>query len=231
MSPNTVKDVLLIQNIDNVRDDGKDTVNVSFRVSSINISIPLQREVMLIMQVLNSGYADYIRPPIDCYKTLQFGSFDEISDVGYSHARELFSEWARSGRIQELFMELGEKSKATAAAVTAVDPKFTDLAELVSRIDWSPASAAASAHVSDDDMSVTSEPAIVTLHTSPRRRKAGSEGTSPGSVTASSDNEDDVDARMRDFDDDEVIAMSSLTDIPQIVQDGCSASSDAVDKI
>ena len=33
MSPNTVKDVLLIQNID-VRDDGKDTVNVSFRLAA-----------------------------------------------------------------------------------------------------------------------------------------------------------------------------------------------------
>lgn len=172
---------------------------------------------MYVTQLMNSGYADYIRPPIDCFTTLQFGSFDEISDVGYSHAREHFMEWHRSGRIKELFTELGEKSKSPVAAVTAVDAKFTDLAELVSRIDRSPASAPASAYVSDDDMSVTSEPAIVTLHTSPRRRKAGSEGTSPGSMTASSDNEDDVDARLHDFDDDEVVAMSS-----QIVQPAVS---------
>jgi len=177
------------------------------------------------MQVLSSGYVDYIRPPIDCYRTLQFGSFDEIFEVGYSYAHELFVEWSQSGRIQELFTELGEKSKSPAVSVTAIDAKFTDLAELVSRIDRSPASAPASAHVSDDDMSVTSEPAIVTLHTSPRRRKAGSEGTSPGSVTASSDNEDDVDARLHDFDDDEVIAMSSSPDVPDIVQN------DAVDEI
>jgi len=182
------------------------------------------------MQVLNSGYADYIRPPIDCYRTLQFGSFDEISDVGYSYARELFTEWSRSGRIQELFTELGEKSKSPVAAVTAADAKFTDLAELVSRIDRVPASAPASGHVSDDEMSVTSEPAIVTLHTSPRRRKAGSEGTSPGSMTASSDNEDDMDARMHDFDDDEVIVASSSQDIVQN-NDALSAKNDTADEL
>jgi len=185
-------------------------------------------ELFLAMQVLSSGYVDYIRPPIDCYRTLQFGSFEEISDVGYSHAHELFSEWSHSGRIQEIFTEQGEKSEAPVAAATTVDAKFTDLAELVSRIDRSPASAPASALVSDDDMSVTSEPAIVALHT-PRRRKAGSEGTSPGSMTASSDNEDDMDARLHDFDDDEVMAVSS----PEIVRDTSplSAKNDAVDKI
>jgi len=181
--------------------------------------------------VLHSGYADYIRPPIDSYRTLQFGSFDEISDVGYHHTRELFTDWTQSDRIQELFMELGEKAKSPVTAVTAVDAKFTDLAELVSQIDRPPVSAPASAHVSDDEMSVTSEPAIVALHTSPRRRKAGSEGTSPGSLTASSDNEDDdVDARLHDFDDnDEVIAMPSLPDMPEVVRDTglLSANNDA----
>jgi len=119
----------------------------------------------------------------------------------------------------DLLTELSEKSKSPVAAVASVDVKFTDLAELVSRIDRSPVSSPASAHMSDDDMSVTSEPAIVALHTSPRRRKAGSEGTSPGSVTASSDNEDDVHTRLHDFDDDDVIAMPSATDMPEIVQD------------
>ena len=180
--------------------------------------------------MLSSGYVDYIRPPIDCYRTLQFGSFDEISDVGFQHAHELFTEWSRSGHIQELFTELGEKSKSPAATVTAVDAKFTDLAELVSRIDRPPSSAPASAHVSDDEMSVTSEPAIIALHASPRRRKAGSEGTSPGSVTDASDNDDDVDTRLRDFDDD-VITMSS-PDLPEIVQDNAlSATSDSTDKV
>jgi len=118
----------------------------------------------------------------------------------------------------DLLTELGEKSKSPVAAVASVDVKFTDLAELVSRIDRSPVSSPASAHMSDDDMSVTSEPAIVALHTSPRRRKAGSEGTSPGSVTASSDNEDNVHTRLHDFDDDDVIAMPSVPDMTEIVQ-------------
>lgn len=32
----------------------------------------------LPQEVKNSDYCEYIRPPIDKYKTLQFGSFDEI---------------------------------------------------------------------------------------------------------------------------------------------------------
>lgn len=31
-----------------------------------------------LQEVKNSNYCEYIRPPIDKYKTLQFGSFDEI---------------------------------------------------------------------------------------------------------------------------------------------------------
>ena len=29
--------------------------------------------------VKNAPYCEYIRPPIDCFQTLQFGSFDEIN--------------------------------------------------------------------------------------------------------------------------------------------------------
>jgi len=34
--------------------------------------------VRQLEEVRNSDYCTYIRPPIDRYKTLQFGSFDEI---------------------------------------------------------------------------------------------------------------------------------------------------------
>jgi hypothetical protein len=34
--------------------------------------------LFLPQEVKNSDYCEYIRPPIDKYKTLQFGSFDEI---------------------------------------------------------------------------------------------------------------------------------------------------------
>lgn len=47
----------------------------------------------------NSDYCEYIRPPIDRYKTLAFGSFDEIKDVGYIHGRNCFDAMEKSGRL------------------------------------------------------------------------------------------------------------------------------------
>lgn len=50
-------------------------------------------------EVKNSDYCEYIRPPIDRYKTLAFGSFDEIKDVGYVHGRHYFDAMEKSGRL------------------------------------------------------------------------------------------------------------------------------------
>jgi hypothetical protein len=171
----------------------------------------------MVSQVRDSGYADYVRPPIDRYHTLQFGSFDEICEVGYGHARDLFAKWASTGRIANIFAEKKIESETNSTThkfgtSQSVETKFTDLAELVSRINRpkvvKSSSVAASAHVSDDEMSVTSEPAIASaaMPASLCRRKAGSEGTSPGSVTVSSDDadDDDVEHRLRDFDEDEL---------------------------
>ena len=47
--------------------------------------------VQQLEQVKNNEYCTYIRPPIDKWKTLQFGSFDEIMDVGYIHGKTLFT--------------------------------------------------------------------------------------------------------------------------------------------
>lgn len=44
-----------------------------------------------------SDYCEYIRPPIDSYKTLQFGSFDEIREVGYRHGVAYFEGQRRGG--------------------------------------------------------------------------------------------------------------------------------------
>lgn len=52
-----------------------------------------------IQEVKNSDYCEYIRPPIDRYKTLAFGSFDEIKDVGYIHGRNCFDAMEKSGRL------------------------------------------------------------------------------------------------------------------------------------
>ncbi|XP_022823948.1 neuropathy target esterase sws isoform X1 [Spodoptera litura] len=48
-------------------------------------------------EVKKSDYCEYIRPPIDAYKTLQFGSFDEIREVGYRHGAAYFEGQRRGG--------------------------------------------------------------------------------------------------------------------------------------
>ncbi|KAK7504501.1 hypothetical protein BaRGS_00004367 [Batillaria attramentaria] len=61
--------------------------------------------------VKNSDYTEYIRPPIDRYGTLQFGSYDEIVEVGYNHGKTLFEGWSKGGLIISLFKEK-QKEKA-----------------------------------------------------------------------------------------------------------------------
>ncbi|KAI2668247.1 Patatin-like phospholipase domain-containing protein 6 [Labeo rohita] len=58
--------------------------------------------------VKKSAYCEYIRPPIDRFKTMDFGKFDEIYDVGYQHGK---------------------------LSCTCPSADFTDLAEIVSRIE------------------------------------------------------------------------------------------------
>ncbi|KAK6196270.1 hypothetical protein SNE40_001523 [Patella caerulea] len=93
--------------------------------------------------VKNSDYCEYIRPPIDKYGTLQFGSFDDIAEVGYNHGRTLFSGWIKGGILEKLFEEKEKskekqtrhKPKTKHATHVPVMAYFTDLAELVSKID------------------------------------------------------------------------------------------------
>lgn len=50
-------------------------------------------------EVKKSDYCEYIRPPIDQYKTLAFGSFDEIKNVGFEHGKSFFENMAKCGRL------------------------------------------------------------------------------------------------------------------------------------
>ncbi|XP_037548083.1 patatin-like phospholipase domain-containing protein 7a [Nematolebias whitei] len=89
--------------------------------------------------VKNSDYCEYIRPPIDRYRTLEFDKFDEITEVGYQHGKTVFDVWSRSGvvekmlkdRHQEDFHNIQRKSNV----LTCPNASFTDLAEIVSRIE------------------------------------------------------------------------------------------------
>ncbi|CAI9715518.1 patatin-like phospholipase domain-containing protein 7 [Octopus vulgaris] len=96
--------------------------------------------VRQLEMVKNSDYCEYVRPPIDKFKTLQFGSFDEIYEVGYHHAKTLFSGWIKGGILEDLFKEKSEerKFKKKASPLFPSMPtvaNFTDLAELVSKIE------------------------------------------------------------------------------------------------
>uniref|UniRef100_A0AAY4F0F1 lysophospholipase n=1 Tax=Denticeps clupeoides TaxID=299321 RepID=A0AAY4F0F1_9TELE len=78
--------------------------------------------------VKKSAYCEYIRPPIDRFKTMDFGKFDEIYDVGYQHGKLLFTGWARGDIIKNML-------KDRRSTCTCPGADFTDLAEIVSRIE------------------------------------------------------------------------------------------------
>lgn len=85
-------------------------------------------------QVKNSDYCEYLRPPIDKYKTLAFGSFDEIKEVGYSYGKEHFEKLSKTGGLSRF-----NKWKKTPEDSEKDGPKlnqytFVDLAQIVCKI-------------------------------------------------------------------------------------------------
>lgn len=88
--------------------------------------------------VRDSEYCEYIRPPIDRYGTLEFGKFDEINEVGYQHGKTLFEVWQRSGVVDSMLKDRHQEEfhkTRTSHVVTCPNASFTDLAEIVSRIE------------------------------------------------------------------------------------------------
>ncbi|XP_069087756.1 patatin-like phospholipase domain-containing protein 6 isoform X1 [Pleurodeles waltl] len=88
--------------------------------------------------VKNSSYCEYIRPPIDRFKTMDFGKFDEIYGVGYQHGALVFTGWSRGDIIEKMVKDrhsadFYESKKMD--LLTCPGAGFTDLAEIVSRID------------------------------------------------------------------------------------------------
>uniref|UniRef100_A0A671P8F7 lysophospholipase n=1 Tax=Sinocyclocheilus anshuiensis TaxID=1608454 RepID=A0A671P8F7_9TELE len=98
--------------------------------------------VRQLESVKNSDYCEYIRPPIDRYRTLEFGKFDEISEVGYQHGKTVFDVWCRSGVVEKMMKDRHQeefhktqKALLNCNLVTCPNASFTDLAEIVSRIE------------------------------------------------------------------------------------------------
>ncbi|XP_070312740.1 patatin-like phospholipase domain-containing protein 7 isoform X4 [Odocoileus virginianus] len=104
--------------------------------------------VRQLEMVKSSDYCEYLRPPIDSYGTLEFSKFDEICEVGYQHGRTVFDIWGRSGVLEKMLQDRQGTSKMKAWDVlTCPNASFTDLAEIVSRIE--PAKVAAGDDESD----------------------------------------------------------------------------------
>jgi len=100
--------------------------------------------VRQLEEVRNSDYCTYIRPPIDRYKTLQFGSFDEIKDVGYSHGSTFFQGLKMGGAmlpmanfgsqtqyLQKVAMVQKKRNERPSFSGTY---NFTDLAQMVCKV-------------------------------------------------------------------------------------------------
>uniref|UniRef100_A0A673HY12 lysophospholipase n=1 Tax=Sinocyclocheilus rhinocerous TaxID=307959 RepID=A0A673HY12_9TELE len=94
--------------------------------------------VRQLESVKNSDYCEYLRPPIDRYRTLEFGKFDEISEVGYQHGKTVFDVWCRSGVVEKMMKDRHQEEFHKTQSnnlVTCPNASFTDLAEIVSRIE------------------------------------------------------------------------------------------------
>uniref|UniRef100_A0A672QX91 lysophospholipase n=1 Tax=Sinocyclocheilus grahami TaxID=75366 RepID=A0A672QX91_SINGR len=99
--------------------------------------------VRQLESVKNSDYCEYLRPPIDRYRTLEFGKFDEIIFVlclylGYQHGKTVFDVWCRSGVVEKMMKDRHQEEfhkTQSNSLVTCPNASFTDLAEIVSRIE------------------------------------------------------------------------------------------------
>ncbi|XP_034233651.1 neuropathy target esterase sws isoform X1 [Thrips palmi] len=98
--------------------------------------------VRQLEEVKNSDYCEYIRPPIDKYKTLQFGSFDEIKDVGYNHGKTYYAGLMKAGQmplLQPSYPTASQSAEKTyhpthSAQASSSGYTFTDLAQLVCKV-------------------------------------------------------------------------------------------------
>ncbi|XP_071517235.1 neuropathy target esterase sws isoform X2 [Panulirus ornatus] len=177
-------------------------------------------------ELKGSDYCEYIRPPIDKYQTLQFGSFDEIKEVGYQHGKTYFSGMLKGGRTVECIYQLSnlnERWRGEKVCLDASPANFTDLAQIVCSVRKPTANKViedSSTEYDEDDVGggYASEPNTNTefFHkvseelSEVRRRRTGSlsdndiiELDHAMSYDAREDNEDDEADNEGDIEDDE----------------------------
>ena len=83
----------------------------------------------------NSDYCEYIRPPIDSYRTLQFGSFDEIREVGYQHGKSYFQKLKESGTFPKFYIHRSSQNFNNFQREPKIaGHSFIDLAKMVCKV-------------------------------------------------------------------------------------------------
>ncbi|XP_013107730.2 neuropathy target esterase sws isoform X3 [Stomoxys calcitrans] len=90
--------------------------------------------VRQLEEVKNSDYCEYIRPPIDKYKTLAFGSFDEIRDVGYVYGKNYFETMAKAGRLGRFNQWFNKEPPKKDNHASLSEYTFIDLAQIVCKL-------------------------------------------------------------------------------------------------
>lgn len=142
----------------------------------------------------NSDYCEYLRPPIDKYKTLAFGSFDEIKEVGYCYGKDYFEKLSKNGGL--LRFNKWTQQKTPESDENTANPlnqyTFVDLAQIVCKV---PATYQANDdrdELSSEDEYVggyASEPSTLRAKTRPRLRTGGSLSLSENEYESDSSDE------------------------------------------
>ncbi|XP_053573914.1 patatin-like phospholipase domain-containing protein 6 isoform X2 [Bombina bombina] len=83
-----------------------------------------------------SGYCEYLNPPVQRFSTNDFHRFQEIHEVGYEYGRLIFTEWQRGDVIKKMLQDGSDPTSYHHKVENGeVIPSFTDLAEIISRIE------------------------------------------------------------------------------------------------
>jgi lysophospholipid hydrolase len=133
--------------------------------------------VRQLEQVKTSDYCEYLRPPIDKYKTLAFGSFDEIREVGYNYGKEYFEKLAKSDGEKSRFNKWSQPrnsddSRESSPSVNRYT--FVDLAQIVCRVPETCQERHDDLSSEDDYFAgYASEPSTLRVSSKPRQHRTG----------------------------------------------------------
>ncbi|XP_077326149.1 patatin-like phospholipase domain-containing protein 6 isoform X1 [Lithobates pipiens] len=106
-----------------------DMAELQSRLSYVSCVHQLQR-------VKLSGYCEYLCPPVQRFRTTEFRRFQEVLDVGYEYGKLIFTEWHRGDVIEKMLQDnSSHEIDQPHQGGTGGSPGFTDLAEIVSRIE------------------------------------------------------------------------------------------------